>query len=186
MLDQAQHRRQNQKTGVADLHTAVIVVQGVGNDAGGHGSILNRDFEAGAKYGCLGRPAELGHVTCDGLADRLDSAGQGGSQTVQRRALGLLHSVARYVLVAGVHYEPGNFLSSAHYSPLLFLSLNWRMLPGFYLCGNGSGPMSFLNSSTASRSRGMSLIVCSSSSGICGSAFRPVSFVYSLKNSGSL
>ena len=55
-----------------------------------------------------------------------------------------------------------------------------------YRCGNGSGPVSFLNSSTASLSRGMSLIVCSSSSGICGSAFSPVSFVYSFKNSGSL
>src|SRR4029434_82438 len=93
-------------------------------------SILNRNFEASAKYGCLGRPAELGHVTCDGLADRLDNAGQGGAQTVQRRALGLLHGVARYVLVAGVDYEPRHFLSSAHYSPLLFLSLTWRMLRG--------------------------------------------------------
>ena len=56
----------------------------------------------------------------------------------------------------------------------------------YHLCGNGSGPVSFLNRSTASRSRGMSLIVCSSSSGICGSASRPLSFLYSLKNSGSL
>ena len=55
-----------------------------------------------------------------------------------------------------------------------------------YRCGNGSGPVSFLNSSTASLSRGMSFIVCSSSSGICGSAFSPVSFVYSFKNSVSL
>src|SRR5262245_24982421 len=120
MLAKTQHRRQNQNTGVADLYPTVIVVQGVGNDAVGHGSILNRNFEASAKYGCLGRPAELGHVTGDGLADRLDSAGQGGSQTVQRRALGLLHGVAGDVLVAGVDYESSNFLSSAHYSPLLF------------------------------------------------------------------
>jgi hypothetical protein len=47
-----------------------------------------------------------------------------------------------------------------------------QCVPALYLCGKGSGPLIFFNSSTASRSRGMSLIVCSSSSGICGSAFQ--------------
>src|SRR5262245_37198047 len=118
MLAQAQHGGQNQNTGVADLHTTVVVVQGVGNGAIGQGSIWKRNFEPSAKYRCLGRPAELGYITCDGLAHRLCNTGQGGSQTVQGRALGLLYGVARYGLVVGVYYEPGNFLSGAHDSPL--------------------------------------------------------------------
>ena len=83
----------------------------------GQGSVFNRNFETGAKYGCLRRPAELCYVTCDGLADRLDDAGKRGAQAIQRRALGFLHGVARYVLIAGVYYESSNFLSGAHDFP---------------------------------------------------------------------
>ena len=117
MLAKAEHGGQNQDAGVADLHTTVVVVQRVGNAAVGQSSVCNRNFETSAKHGCLGRPAELRCVTCDGLADRLDDAGKRGSQAVESRALGLLHGVARYVLVAGVYYESGNFLSGAHCSP---------------------------------------------------------------------
>jgi hypothetical protein len=90
----------------------------VGNAAIGQSSVWNRNFESSAKYGRLGWPAELRCVTCDGLADRLRNAGQGGAHAVERRALGLLHGVVRNILVAGVHYEPGNFFSRAHFSPL--------------------------------------------------------------------
>ena len=118
ILAKAQQGGQNQHTWVADLHTTVVVVKGVGNGAVGQGSVWSRNFETGANYGCLGRPAELCYVSCDGLAHRLDNASEGGSQAVQGSALGLLHSVARYILVTGVYYEPGNLLSGAHYSPL--------------------------------------------------------------------
>ncbi len=117
MLAKAEHGGQNQDTGVADLHATVVVVQSVGNAAVGQGSVLNRNFETGAKHGCLGRPAELRYVTCDGLTDRLDNAGKRRTNAIQRRALGFLHGVARYVLVAGVYYKSGNFLSGAHDSP---------------------------------------------------------------------
>ena len=43
--------------GVADLHTTVVVVEGVGNGAIREGSIWNPNFEASAKYRCVGRPA---------------------------------------------------------------------------------------------------------------------------------
>ncbi len=89
----------------------------MGNAAVGQGGVLNRNFETSAKDGCLRRPAELRYVTRDGLADRLDDAGKRGSHAVEGRALGFLHGVARYVLVAGVYYEPGNFLSGAHIHP---------------------------------------------------------------------
>ncbi len=117
MLAEAQHGGQNQDAGMADLHTTVVIVQGVGNGAIGQGSVCNRNFDTSAKHGCLGRPAELRYVTSNGLADRLDNAGQCGSQAIERRALGFLHRVARYVFVAGVYNEPGNFLSGAHSSP---------------------------------------------------------------------
>jgi hypothetical protein len=90
----------------------------VGNAAIGQSSVWNRYFEIGAEYGRLERPAELAYVTRDGSANRLDNAAQRGAQAVQRRALGLLHGVARNIFVAGVHYKPGNFLSGAHCSPL--------------------------------------------------------------------
>ncbi len=118
MLAKAEHGGQHQDARMANLHTAVIVVQSVSNGAIGQSSVCNRNFDARAKHGCLGRTAEFRCVTSDGLADRLANAGKRGSHAVQRRALGLLHRVARYVLVVGVDYEPGNFLSSAHYSPL--------------------------------------------------------------------
>ena len=41
MLAKAQHGRQNQDTGMADLHTTVIIVKSVGNGAIGQGSVLN-------------------------------------------------------------------------------------------------------------------------------------------------
>ena len=118
MLAEAEHGGQNQDTGMANLHTAVVVVQGVGNGAIGQGRVCNRSFETSAKYRCLRRPAEFGYITCDGLTDRLGNAGQCGAHAVQRRALGLIHGVARYVRVIGVDYEPGNFLSGTHDSPL--------------------------------------------------------------------
>ncbi len=95
MLAEAEHGGQNQDTGVADLHTAVVIVESVGNAAIRQGSVLNRNFESGAEHGCLGRPAELGYVTCGGLADRLDNTGKRGSNAVEGRALGFFDGVAR-------------------------------------------------------------------------------------------
>ena len=41
MFAKAQHGGQNQDTGMANLHTAVIIVQSVSNAAIGHGSVCN-------------------------------------------------------------------------------------------------------------------------------------------------
>ena len=43
MLPKAQHGGENQDTGVADLRTTVIVVQGVGNGTIGQGRVWNRN-----------------------------------------------------------------------------------------------------------------------------------------------
>jgi hypothetical protein len=51
--------------------------------------------------------------------------------------------------------------------------------------GSGPAPTSFLKSSITSRSRGISLIALSWSSGKSGVGSSPVSFLYSRKNSGS-
>ena len=90
MLSKTKHGGQDQDTWMANLHTAVVVVQSVGDGAVGQSGVWNRNLEASAKYGCLRRPAELRYVICNGLADRLGDAGKGGSQTVEGRALRFL------------------------------------------------------------------------------------------------
>src|SRR5262245_51661639 len=102
---------------MADLHTTVIVVERVGNGTVSQSSVCHRNFETGAEYRCLRRPAELRYVSCDGPADRLGDAGQGSTDTVQGGALRFLHDIAGYVLVAGVDDELSNFFSGAHASP---------------------------------------------------------------------
>ncbi len=71
MLAEAQHGGQNQDAGVADLDTAIVVVQRMGDGAIRESRVGNRKFDAGAEHRRLGRPAEFGDVTRNGLADRL-------------------------------------------------------------------------------------------------------------------
>ena len=80
---------------MANFHTAVVVVQRVGNGTIGQSSVSNRNFDAGAKHGRLRRAAEFAYVTRDSLADRLGNAGKRRAHTIQCRALGFLNYFAR-------------------------------------------------------------------------------------------